>query len=821
MPIRGNPCKAPPCCIAVLAMAACGDDATSGGGDAGCGGTAARVASGAPRAKARILVTKPGAQRCARATALGAATVALALTLAGLAQAETYYLRNNGTAAQNAAALTNGGSCASDSSAMSVETHNSASFQPGDTIYICDAIREEVRLTPPSSGSAGNFITYRGDPPGYAGSLEQDLVGTNVAYMMHIRNRTYLRVQNLAFQSNAGADDISNRAGIWIEEDYQETGHIEIENCTFTETVTGILIRGDTRHVGVYQCTFRNMVSSGVGVAKYYGRPDSLKPSYITIGGSRENGNTFINTGREDSPTSGSVPGQAVGTQVDDMVFSYNHVYADEPGWGAGIYLNGVDRILVEHNYLHDLDATHRRPPITFKTDYDWINRDIIVRFNKVGPTHLGNTYVNPDYGIRVGHCMDNVVVYGNYVKDVEACGIEANWGWSLPGTDDGCIMEDVYIFSNVVDTTINQPGVSLSGSGEGNDTITNAYITNNVLYRAVSNYDSDATFRYAINAMSSASKYDGITIKNNIIHTARDNADEHTGIRVEQQDDLLIDYNHHYFPAETPLVYYENSDCEPCAWDSPDRPAGYGEHDTDGDPLFRDEEAEDFSLDESSPCRDSGEALVAAIPPITIQGVQYDLSLSEALHPSTDWSTIPPTVVSADQNDDGSGWEKGAYVYAVAPEYPNGTIDTPASPPSIGVGQAVSFTGTATSGTPPYGHLWDFGGGADSSTAEDPGDVIFAAAGVYAVTYTVSDSAGLADPTPDSVIVTVLDGASGVGGAGAGGSGDEAGCGCRLGGRGRKGAAVLGMSVLLLAGVGRRRSRRRQAGAGGPNCNY
>jgi uncharacterized repeat protein (TIGR01451 family) len=91
------------------------------------------------------------------------------------------------------------------------------------------------------------------------------------------------------------------------------------------------------------------------------------------------------------------------------------------------------------------------------------------------------------------------------------------------------------------------------------------------------------------------------------------------------------------------------------------------------------------------------------------------------------------------------------------ANQAPDGTIDTPAGPVTITAGQSVPFAGT---GTDPDGHplsfRWTFGGGAPDSLAEDPGPVVFTTAGSYTVTFTVTDSLGLADPTPDSRVVTV-----------------------------------------------------------------
>ena len=90
----------------------------------------------------------------------------------------------------------------------------------------------------------------------------------------------------------------------------------------------------------------------------------------------------------------------------------------------------------------------------------------------------------------------------------------------------------------------------------------------------------------------------------------------------------------------------------------------------------------------------------------------------------------------------------------------PNGVINTPSGAQTIQVGQAVTFTGTAMDpdGNTPLTHRWTFGAGSGipNATVEDPGAVTFTTAGVFTVTYTVTDALGLADPTPATVQVTV-----------------------------------------------------------------
>lgn len=109
----------------------------------------------------------------------------------------------------------------------------------------------------------------------------------------------------------------------------------------------------------------------------------------------------------------------------------------------------------------------------------------------------------------------------------------------------------------------------------------------------------------------------------------------------------------------------------------------------------------------------------------------------------------------------------------------PDGVIDTPAANVTISAGRSVSFTGSGTDpdGAVPLAFLWDFDGAAADSTDEDPGDVVFATPGTYVVEFTVTDATGLADPTPDTVTVTV-NAVSPPPGGGSGGSEESGGGG-------------------------------------------
>jgi hypothetical protein len=92
----------------------------------------------------------------------------------------------------------------------------------------------------------------------------------------------------------------------------------------------------------------------------------------------------------------------------------------------------------------------------------------------------------------------------------------------------------------------------------------------------------------------------------------------------------------------------------------------------------------------------------------------------------------------------------------------PNGTIVAPSGNQTISEGGMVNFEGSAVD---PDGDdmtfLWDFGDGI-TTTALVPGNHTYSDSGSYTVTFTVTDSHGASDPTPDTRTITVEGGGGG-----------------------------------------------------------
>jgi hypothetical protein len=86
----------------------------------------------------------------------------------------------------------------------------------------------------------------------------------------------------------------------------------------------------------------------------------------------------------------------------------------------------------------------------------------------------------------------------------------------------------------------------------------------------------------------------------------------------------------------------------------------------------------------------------------------------------------------------------------------PDGTITAPADDVAVTVGEAVAFAGAASDADgDETTAAWDFGDGS-TATGLVAGDHFWSTAGSFTVSFTVTDSHGAVDPTPDTRTVTV-----------------------------------------------------------------
>jgi lysophospholipase L1-like esterase len=97
--------------------------------------------------------------------------------------------------------------------------------------------------------------------------------------------------------------------------------------------------------------------------------------------------------------------------------------------------------------------------------------------------------------------------------------------------------------------------------------------------------------------------------------------------------------------------------------------------------------------------------------------------------------------------------------VLASGNQPPAGSITAPVGDVTIAPGQSVMFSGSGSDpdNNLPLTYAWNFGaGGPPPSTNQNPGLVVFPNAGIYTVTFTVTDSQGTPDPSPVTRTIAV-----------------------------------------------------------------
>jgi hypothetical protein len=574
---------------------------------------------------------------------------------------QAYYVTQNGTNYHNGISLSNAWSVSDFNSLSNWSTIDDANkIDPGDTVYFNGTITSQI--APKGSGTSNNYITLDGGSSTVAISANS-LEGTSGS--INIENKSYLRIQNFTIDGKTQpANALSDRAGIWIEGyQNQPSQHIVIDNCTIYDHSSGIMAYDNAHDITVKNSYVHEVRNNCFGATVYHSSWGSV--SNMTIGGSSDGSNEFKNCGYNSDPErSGSSPDIELAI-CNDSIISYNKTYATLPNHGmGGIMIEESKRILIEYNTVHGHYAVNNRGGIVIKEDSPYhTNDDIIIRFNHVydelqegKPIAWGKEKA----GIHAGSDVHNIFIYGNYVHDTH-WGIRLMENFSGP---DGRNNENFYVFSNIVANTEEQ-GIALNGS---KDAFVNVYLFNNTIYR--SSYSSlfvtgPEKTSIADKGMT-ASQLQNIHINNNVIVDSRPNQSDYLGIFWILDDDTFIDYNHHYHTKGNPTVYYKNSACTFCSWQSTNRPNDYGNHDTGGDPLLKNMVKGDFRIGSpSSPLIKSGIKVGSGvIAKITVQGTTYPVQWDAALDPyNTDWSTVPSKVAVLYRDEFGS-WEKGAYIY-------------------------------------------------------------------------------------------------------------------------------------------------------------
>lgn len=505
----------------------------------------------------------------------------------------------------------------------SVAYHNAGSgvfaSLAGDTVILTGTITSEVQV--PDSGSSGSVITYDGDD------------GVNPA---------------CTIDRNGGAYGFTIGNGSSFARSY-----VTVQDLIVTDFADlGILIHGSAgggvpHDIIVKRCTIHTALQKGISVSdNSWG---NNRPYNITIGGASGDGNTIYNIGND-------TRGMDVNTSyAHDVIISYNHLYANNTDYGIdGIHLIEGYNQLIEYNTVHGHNNNTGGQWGENCVDIKGGSYNIIVRFNRFydndhepavimqtvrgGPGDANNTHDIYIYGNSIYETQNAVAIYvkeGYYVNDIHVWANliydNSNWGISIAHDEtSGNTVSNLYVYNNVF--AENAPGVSpvqLSFSG----------------FRY---YDLAGTNRL---------------IKNNIFYKNRPDATDYRQRHSNATGDQTFDYNQYYWPGHTSYVYWSGADRTIATLQD-----SYGQEikGADSDPGFTNAGTNVFTLQSTSPCINNGADLSGLAGSLTIHDTIYNMYYDDCLDPNnTDFSTVPPTVQTLKQNEHGTGWDQGAYVYA------------------------------------------------------------------------------------------------------------------------------------------------------------
>jgi len=472
----------------------------------------------------------------------------LFMILSCSAYAATYYV------AQDSAGSGDGSSY---DNRMSVDDHNSGSFSPGDTIYLCDLITPRVIV--PSSGSASNSIVYNGECNGHQGVL--------TAY------------------SDYGALTISDRS------------HIIIDGIEIRDAKEGIMSQGNNNNILIRNCYIHDLTYRGIVFLNPTSGYASGSATNIVVGGAPGQGNEIKNVGEG---TAGA--DVDFGGVVDGGVISYNHLWADKSNGNAddrgidGIVLENSNDILIEYNTIHGHNDDYYPGDHHGKGEnaIDMKHAsNVIFRYNNCYGQHReANILVQWDshdidiYGNRIwnsGPDNDaNVVV----MDGVHCCGAPAK---ANP-------VRNVNIWSNIIYD--GSRGIWISNCCDDYDHVDSVKIFNNVIA------EHSITGIYVSSGISGS----GHVIKNNVFY-ANDEDSPHNQIHIINSDYLGngdLD-NNRYYSSGSSTVRIGSTDYVIDSIPNQE-PSG-----SEGDPGFVDGDAHDYRLDDTSLCIGTGQDLGSA----------------------------------------------------------------------------------------------------------------------------------------------------------------------------------------------------------------
>jgi hypothetical protein len=663
---------------------------------------------------------------------------------------------------------------------MSRSNYNGGSLSPsaGDTIVLHGEFDGTVTIQ--DSGTSGNPMTFDGDADSYDGSATDGFFDFDFSTLgsssgaIFMRDKSYIDIKNIDFEGgNADWSDVGasrDTSAIKIEGDTGSPGHINIDNCSFHETIGGILIFSDDvaySDIAITRCTFEDLCGAGV---KTYNTSSARMQNFSVGSTTTGYGNTFHNVGQWCSYNDYRVSGAVQFDGVNNAIIARNRVYCDDDvDYGqVTVQLNDCQYVLIERNIFdNNWNTDNHRTAVSIKGDMSPFSSDTegptIIRYNVFRDYFTDYGYHNGSpstyYGswggttgsITCGYDHVGLYVYANMLTNANY--ISVNIGSEASYATNGQDNENSYVFSNVVSTTQTN-GISLGGySGSGRDDVENAYIFNNTIYWAATYDNSLGQTRdpftssigyFAIRQPGYVRSTTGPFIKNNLIISPRPNRTSDSGVYNPEYRMLCLGgdgratdteegYNHFYTYLNTAsdrLAVRYNSSSGSFSGSITDTGRDYYiGNNTSGDPYVMDAENNDFRLTASTPSSvvsggvDMGSGNIAQV---TVQGTTHDIPWDFALGKDTVWSFTNPDSISIDEEawDTIGSWGKGAYYYeAISPDTTAPTVQTVTITGASGDSLTVLLSETVTGNT--GFTISPSGGAATLSNASNDGDEI------------------------------------------------------------------------------------------------
>ena len=423
------------------------------------------------------------------------------LFLSGWAWGATYYVADKAAGSGDGTSYGN---------RMSVAAHNSFSFKPGDTIYLCDTINSMVDV--PSSGSKDNRIVYRGDYSGHKVLIDiNNPIGGNV-HGFRVMNQDY----------------------------------ITIESVSVTEAGNGIVIQSGSDYVSVIKCEIYNCGERGIFISNW-----QSKCTNIVIGGSAENANIIRDCG------SNTASADIISGPNQSITICYNHLYATRKDRGiGGIWMVETDEFLIEHNSIHDHNKSTSgdlgEGGISCKSASNGI-----IRYNHI----YNHTLSGDEAGIRTSGNSHDIRIYGNIIND-NNIGIHPNDGYVIGGgCGDGVSQSNIYLYNNLVYRNESY-GIVLSYDGHCTpveytpDILRNIFIFNNVIAENGYNprFGDDGT------GLTIRDRVDNVQIRNNIFYKNRPgelNINKRYHISAVDSSNIMLENNQYYWPGISGKVIF------------------------------------------------------------------------------------------------------------------------------------------------------------------------------------------------------------------------------------------------------------------------